>query len=64
MIIHLKEKIDKVSANKVTSLLAPFIKGGGGGKNTLATAGGRKIEGLNEALTKSKEIIEGLLNEQ
>tara|TARA_Y100000996_G_scaffold414723_1_gene406505 strand:- start:2730 stop:5312 length:2583 start_codon:yes stop_codon:yes gene_type:complete len=55
---------DKVSANKVTSLLAPFIKGGGGGKNTLATAGGRKIEGLNEALTKSKEIIEGLLNEQ
>ena len=55
---------DKVSANKVTSLLAPFIEGGGGGKNTLATAGGRKIEGLNEALTKSKEIIEGLLNEQ
>ena len=32
------------------------IDGGGGGKNTLATAGGKKIEGLNEALTKSKEI--------
>ena len=36
---------------------AKFIQGGGGGQPTLATAGGRNIDGLQAALDKMVEII-------
>ena len=36
---------------------AKFIQGGGGGQPTLATAGGRNIEGLQAALDKMVEVI-------
>ena len=59
-----KDLVDKISANKVISLLAPMIEGGGGGKDSMATAGGKKIDGLDEALATSQKIIEELLNEK
>ena len=36
---------------------AKLIQGGGGGQPTLATAGGRNIDGLQAALDKMVEII-------
>ena len=36
---------------------AKFIQGGGGGQPTLATAGGRNIDGLQAALDKMVEVI-------
>ena len=36
---------------------AQFIQGGGGGQKFLATAGGKNIAGLPEALSKLKELI-------
>ena len=53
-----------VSARKIISSLSKIIEGGGGGKDSLATAGGKDITKLDEALKKSKEIIEETLNER
>ncbi|MCQ2119368.1 MAG: DHHA1 domain-containing protein, partial [Bacteroidales bacterium] len=44
------------NAGKEIREAARFIQGGGGGQNVLATAGGRNVEGLGEAL----KVLEGL----
>ena len=58
-----QDLIEKISANKIISLLAPMIDGGGGGKDSIATAGGKKTDGLDSALASSQKIIEDLLDE-
>jgi alanyl-tRNA synthetase len=56
-----EELIEKVvSAKDLISQISPFIDGKGGGKPDQAQAGGKKIQGLSEALSKAKSIIEGL----
>ena len=57
-----KDLENDISAKKVVSLLAPIIDGGGGGRDSIATAGGKKVDGLDEALRVSRRIIEDLLN--
>ena len=37
--------------------IAPFIKGGGGGQKTLATAGGQDASKLNEVIKKVKSLL-------
>ena len=59
-----KDLENDISAKKVVSLLAPIIDGGGGGRDSIATAGGKKVDGLDEALRVSRRIIEDLLNEK
>jgi len=54
---------EKISASKIISLLAPMIDGGGGGKDSIATAGGKKTDGLDSALAASQKIVEDLLGE-
>ena len=44
-------------ANAVIKQIAPCIKGGGGGKATMAQAGGRDVSGLDAALEKAREIL-------
>ena len=44
------------NAGKDIREAAKFIQGGGGGQPGLATAGGRNVEGLNEALNKLVEV--------
>ena len=36
---------------------AKLIQGGGGGQPFFATAGGKKTEGIQEAIIKAKELI-------
>jgi len=45
------------NASKDIKEAAKFIEGGGGGQNFLATAGGKKIEGIPSAATKLLELI-------
>lgn len=50
-----KEK--QLDAGKVVRELGKFIQGGGGGQAYYATAGGKKPEGISEALIKGKDFI-------
>jgi len=45
------------SANDIIKKIAPIIGGNGGGKKTMAQAGGEKVENLDRALEKIYEII-------
>lgn len=46
-----------LDASKIVKELAKEIKGGGGGQNFFATAGGNDVNGLEKVLEKAKKII-------
>ncbi len=46
-----------LNAGKIIREAAQSIKGGGGGQPFLATAGGKEVSGLNDAINKAKQII-------
>lgn len=54
-------KKGSLKAGAIVGLLAKKVGGGGGGKPTLATAGGKKPELLDEALAAAGEVLEGML---
>ncbi|WP_436517317.1 alanine--tRNA ligase [Ekhidna sp. To15] len=47
-----------MNANEIIRKMASAIKGGGGGQPFYATAGGKDLSGLDEALKLGKEMIE------
>ena len=51
------------SAKVLISKLAIIIDGGGGGKDSVATAGGKDVAKLDEALNQSLKIIKNILDE-
>lgn len=55
----IKEK--KLSAGKIVGEIAKLVGGGGGGKNHLATAGGKDIAHVQSALSKVEEVVEKFL---
>jgi len=52
----IKEK--GLRANEIIKTLSPYIQGGGGGQDFLATAGGKNPEGLEKAIRAAQEIIQ------
>ncbi len=52
----IKEK--KIQAGKIVGSVAKIVGGGGGGRPHLATAGGKDISKIDEALEKANEIVE------
>jgi alanyl-tRNA synthetase len=54
-------KTKKLSAGKIVGDLARIVEGGGGGKPHLATAGGKDVTKLNEALSKVEETVKKYL---
>jgi alanyl-tRNA synthetase len=51
-----------VRAGEIVKLAAAKVGGGGGGRDTLARAGGRDPEKLPEAITAARQAIEAALN--
>ncbi|MCL2593813.1 MAG: DHHA1 domain-containing protein, partial [Defluviitaleaceae bacterium] len=50
-----------IHAGNIIKEIAPLVDGRGGGKPTMAQAGGKNIEGIDKALEKAKEVIEGMI---
>ena len=50
-----------VQAGRLVGALAKLVGGGGGGRPTLATAGGRRPEKLDEALAAAPEVLAGMM---
>ncbi len=60
--VHLVANFDdavaaKISAGEVVKEIAPIVGGGGGGRPTMARAGGKQPENLPEAVAKARELI-------
>ena len=51
----------KIEAGKVVGAIAKLLGGGGGGRPHMATAGGKDVSKLDEALTQTKSVVESLL---
>ena len=45
------------NAGAVIKAIAPCVKGGGGGKPTMAQAGGKDVEGIPAALDAAREML-------
>lgn len=56
-------KDNGLHAGNMVKELAKEIKGGGGGQPFFATAGGKDISGLANAVSKAKDLIEGVTNQ-
>ena len=54
----IKEK--KIMAGRIVGSVAKIVGGGGGGRPHLATAGGKDVTKIDEALEKTEEIINNL----
>jgi len=64
--VHLVANFDdsvakRVSAGDVVKEIAPIVGGGGGGRPTMARAGGKDPERLPEALDRARELIAAAL---
>jgi alanyl-tRNA synthetase len=65
--VHLVANFDesvanRVSAGDVVKEIAPIVGGGGGGRPTMARAGGKQPDKLPEALTRARELIASALS--
>lgn len=45
------------NAAEIIKEISPFIEGGGGGKERMAQAGGKKLAGIKDALDKAKDML-------
>jgi alanyl-tRNA synthetase len=64
--VHLVANFDesvasKISAGDVVKEIAPLVGGGGGGRPTMARAGGRQPEKLPDAVARARELIAAAL---
>src|SRR5204862_6109510 len=65
--VHLVANFDqavaeRVSAGDVVREIAPIVGGGGGGRPTMARAGGKEPDKLPEALARARELISAALS--
>ena len=59
-----KDVENRLSAKKLIAKFASIIEGGGGGKDSIATAGGKNKEKLDKALSEAEQLISGFINEK
>ena len=60
MVTATKEAMDKgAHAGNLIKAIASLVGGGGGGRPNMAQAGGKNPAGIDDALAKAKEVLEG-----
>jgi alanyl-tRNA synthetase len=64
--VHLVANFDegvskRISAGDVVKEIAPIVGGGGGGRPTMARAGGKNPDGLGDALARARELLAAAL---
>jgi alanyl-tRNA synthetase len=60
LVCGISDKLSKeksMDAGKILREVAKEVQGGGGGQATIATAGGKNPEGINNALLKASELV-------
>ncbi|MEO6191004.1 MAG: alanine--tRNA ligase, partial [Saprospiraceae bacterium] len=65
LMVYVSEELvstKNINASHLIRLISKHIDGGGGGQAFFATAGGKKVEGLNDALSAAKSYINQNLN--
>jgi alanyl-tRNA synthetase len=55
--VNLDKSLASLDAVKIVRELGPIIGGGGGGRDTLAEAGGKNVEGVRDALEAGRDKI-------
>ncbi len=65
--VHLVANFDesvaaRISAGEVVKQIAPLVGGGGGGRPTMARAGGKDPEKLPDAVARARELLEAALS--
>jgi alanyl-tRNA synthetase len=55
--------LKKMNSSEIIREIAPLIEGRGGGKPDLAQAGGTRLEKLDDALSRAKDVITKKLSE-
>ncbi|RTZ93022.1 MAG: hypothetical protein DSY91_02795, partial [Deltaproteobacteria bacterium] len=54
-----KDLTDRYDANTIIRKLAPVIDGRGGGRKDMASAGGKKPENLEKAISMAESALSG-----
>jgi alanyl-tRNA synthetase len=61
LVVNLDRSIEQVDAVSVVRRLGPIIGGGGGGRATLAEAGGKNVEAVRDALVAGRDALAAAL---
>jgi alanyl-tRNA synthetase len=61
LVVNLDRSVEQVDAVAVVRQLGPIIGGGGGGRPTLAEAGGKNVGALREALVAGRDALAAAL---
>ena len=61
LVVNLDKSVERVDAVAVVRQLGPIIGGGGGGRPTLAEAGGKNVGAVREALVAGRDALAAAL---
>ncbi|HEY2326741.1 MAG TPA: alanine--tRNA ligase [Gaiellaceae bacterium] len=57
LVVNLDKSLAEIDAVKIVRELGPIIGGGGGGRSTLAEAGGKNVDAVRDALTAGRDSL-------
>ena len=61
LVVNLDKSVERIDAVAVVRQLGPIIGGGGGGRSTLAEAGGRNVDAVRDALVAGRDALAAAL---
>ena len=61
LVVNLDKSVERIDAVSIVRRLGPIIGGGGGGRATLAEAGGKNVAAVREALVAGRDTLAAAL---